>query len=237
MKGRRHSRCLSKDIALVATVLSKEYRDHSHGNKANPLHELLYILCSLQTNETLYLTSYRQLRTLFPSMDELAKANEHKIAAAIETGGLSRQKARVIKQTLVKLKTDFGKPTLAPLREFTDADCEAYLLSLPGIGKKTARCVMMYSLRRDVFPVDSNCWRICRRLGWVRTTRPNRSCSPKDMDRLQLRIPPDLRFSIHVNMVSHGRVCCLPARPACGVCCIRKYCKTGRAKLGYSRAT
>lgn len=231
MKGGEPSLHFSNDIATVAAILSAAYGDHRHGNKSNPLHELLYILCSLQTNETLYLSSYRRLWAAFPTVQDLADAEEREIAGAIEIGGLSRQKANVIKQILAKLETDFGKPTLAPLRDSSDADCEAYLLSLPGVGKKTARCVMMYSLGRKVFPVDSNCWRICRRLGWVRATRPDKSCSPRDMDRLQLRIPPNLRFALHVNMVSHGRECCLPSRPACEVCCIRKYCKTGKREF------
>ena len=233
MKRDGPGRRFSNDIPPVAAILSEAYRDCCHGNKSNPLHELLYILCSLQTNETLYLSSYRRLRASFPTIQDLMDAEEREIAAAIEIGGLSRQKARVIRQILAKLETDFGRPTFAPLQKFSDEDCEAYLLSLPGVGKKTARFVMMYSLRREVFPVDSNCWRICRRLGWVRATRPDKSCSPKDMDRLQLRIPPNLRFALHVNMVSHGRECCLPSRPACEVCCIRKYCRTGRRELDH----
>lgn len=225
MKSNKSSRRFSKHVAPVAAILSQAYNDYCHGNKSNPLHELLYILCSLQTNETLYKSTYKRLRTSFPKIEDLANAKEREIAATIEIGGLSRQKAKVIKQILTKLDADFGKPTLSPLQEFDDTDCEAYLLSLPGIGKKTARCVMMYSLRREVFPVDSNCWRICRRLGWVRATRPDKSCSPRDMDRLQLHIPPHLRFTLHVNMVSHGRAYCLPSRPMCEACCIRGYCK------------
>jgi hypothetical protein len=96
-------------------------------------------------------------------------------------------------------------------------------------------CVMMYSLGRNVFPVDSNCWRICRRLGWVRATRPDRSCSPRDMDRVQAAIPANFRFSLHVNLVSHGRSCCLPSTPHCESCCIQHFCGTGRRKIASRR--
>ena len=217
-----------KNVDVVASTLSDYYSDHEHGNKKNPLSELLFIICSLQTNETLYQSTYASLRARFKKFSQLADAQEDEIANVIAHGGLSRQKARTIRAIISRLESDFGAPTLSPLRAMTDAECEQYLESLPGVGRKTGRCVMMYSLGRDVFPVDSNCWRICRRLGWVRPIRPDKSCSPQDMNRVQNGIPPSLRFSLHVNLVSHGRAICIPVHPRCGICCIRSLCGTGR---------
>lgn len=205
--------------------------DHSHGNKSNPLNELLFIICSLQTNESLYQSTDASLKAKFPTFRKLADATEDEIAAVIAHGGLSRQKAQNICGILARLAADFGAPTLAPLRAMADIECEEYLMSLPGVGRKTARCVMMYSLGRNIFPVDSNCWRICRRLSWVRATRADRSCSPRDMDRVQAGIPPDLRFSLHVNLISHGRTCCLPSAMLCRKCLIRQFCKVGRRNM------
>ncbi len=225
------------NVEQVAQALSGAYGDPSHGNKMNPLRELLFIVCSLQTNETLYQSTYASLMSRFPTFRQLAEANESEIAASIVRGGLARQKARTIRSILSRLESDFGSPTLSPLHAMSDAECQSYLESLPGVGRKTARCVMMYSLRRPVFPVDSNCWRICRRLGWVRPTRPDKSCSPRDMDRVQAGVPPSLRLSLHVNLVSHGRVCCLPSFPACDFCCIREFCRAGKGKAGLSTET
>jgi endonuclease III len=222
------------NVDAVARALSDRYSDHSHGNKANPLRELLFIICSVQTNEALYRSTYTRLTSSFPKFQQLADATEDEIATVIAHGGLSRQKARTIKAILARLDSDFGSPTLWPLRGMSNAECEEYLESLPGVGRKTARCVMMYSLGREVFPVDSNCWRICRRIGWLRPTRPDKSCSPRDMDRAEIGVPPDLRFSLHVNLVSHGRACCLPSLPTCDSCGIREYCRTGRASANRS---
>lgn len=230
-RATRHRSSFFPFVEEVASALAEQYGDYAHGNKANPLSELLFILCSLQTNERLYRSTYTNLRRKFPKFRMLANASEAEIAEVIEHGGLSRQKARIIFQIIAKLDSDFGSPTLAPMRAMSDTECEEYLVGLPGVGKKTARCVMMYSLGRDVFPVDSNCWRVCRRVGWVRPTRPDKSCSPRDMDRVQAGVPPPLRFSLHVNLVSHGRSCCLPAVPRCGTCCISQYCKTGKIIL------
>ena len=215
-------------VEAVSRILSEEYGDHAHGNKSNPLRELLFIICSVQTNETLYQSTYTSLIARFPSFRQLCDAPEDEIAAAIKHGGLSRQKGRTIKAILRRLESDFGSPTLSHLRRLNDTECEAYLESLPGVGRKTARCVMLLSLRRSVFPVDSNCWRICRRIGWVRHTRPDKSCSPRDMDRVQAGIPASKRLPLHVNFVSHGRSCCLPGVPHCDSCCIRQFCGTGR---------
>ncbi len=220
-----------KDVSQIALALSAVYGNPSHGNKANPLRELIFIICSLQTNEALYQSTYASLMSRFPTFRQLWGASEDEIASAIVRGGLSRQKARTIRAVFSRLQSDFGAPTLSPLRTMSDAECERYLESLPGVGRKTARCVMMYSLQRPVFPVDSNCWRICRRLGWVRPTRPDKSCSNSDMDRVQDGIDPDVRSSLHVNLVSHGRVICLPGTPRCGDCCIRHMCKRVGVRL------
>lgn len=213
------------EAGVAARILASEYGGNSHGNKANPLSELLFIICSLQTNESLYRSTYAELRSAFPTFQQMAGAPEGAIAAVIARGGLAKQKAGVIRRILSQLVKAFGKPTLAPLRSMSDAECETFLLSLPGVGKKTARCVMMYSLGREVFPVDSNCWRICRRLGWFKATRPDKSCSGSDMDRVQASIDPAVRFSLHVGFVSHGRRICTPQSPKCGECCLQSICR------------
>ena len=118
-----------------------------------------------------------------------------------------------------------------PLRKMSDKDAETFLLSLPGVGKKVARCVLMYSLGRQVFPVDTHCWRIARRLGWVRPTQKDKHCAPRDMDRLQSKIPPEFRYSLHVNMISLGREICTPTAPRCDECPISAWCP----KIGVSR--
>ncbi len=218
-------RAFAPNAARIARLLSDRYRNWPHYNRRNPLEELLFILCSIQTNEDLYRGTFAALRRAFPTFGSLAGAPEDTVAQVIANGGLSRQKAHKIKQLLEQVIARFRKPTLAPLRRLADEECERFLTSLKGVGKKTARCVMMYSLDRQVFPVDVHCWRVCRRLGWVRPTRPDGSCSPKDMDRLQGKIPPHLRFSLHVNMVSLGREFCTTGSPKCSACPIRQYCR------------
>jgi len=208
----------------VATALKTRYRDFNHHNLKNPLDELLFIICSTKTGEASYRSTYRSLKETFPTHYQIAEAPAEYIARPIVSGGLSNQKAKAIRDLLDIIVAKFGEPTLKPLRKMNDEDAEAFLLSLPGVGKKVARCVLMYSLGRQVFPVDTHCWRIARRLGWVRPTQKDKHCAPRDMDRLQSRVPPELRYSLHVNMISLGREICTPSFPRCDECPISAWC-------------
>lgn len=221
-----------KYVVEIASRLKRRYRDFDHYNLKDPLDELLFIICSTKTEETSYRNSFRALKESFPTHYGIATADAGSIARAIVRGGLSNQKAKSIRNLLDAVVARFGEPSLEPLRSMGDDEAEDFLLALPGIGKKIARCVLMYSLDRKVFPVDTHCWRIARRLGWVRPTQKDGHCAPRDMDRLQSKIPPELRHSLHVNMVSHGRAVCTAIAPKCGKCIVADWCP----KIGVARS-
>jgi endonuclease III len=222
----------ANSVDAVSAVLRQRYRNDAHNNKLNPLDELLFILCSVRTPESNYQSTYLALKREFPRFKQVAEAPADYIAKPLERGGLSNDKARAIRSIMYRLMIEFGRPTLAPLARWTDEECEGFLTSLPYVGQKVARCVMMYSLGRKVFPVDTHCWRICRRLGWIRPTMKDGHPSPRDMDRLQEKIPPELRFSLHVNMVSLGREICTANKPRCEICPIQAYCRKVGVKTG-----
>lgn len=214
----------SSHIFKISRKLKKEYKDFVHYNKKNPLNELVFILCSVKRSEKIYLNAYRTLKRAFPKYEKLSDTPVRKLSKAVAWGGLQNQKAMAVKAIIKTLIKKFGKPTLAPLKKMSDEECEQFLSSLPGVGKKVARCVMLYSLERQVFPVDSHCWRIANRLGWNKKTCGNKKCTVKDMDFLQELIPPSIRFSLHVNMISHGRKICTAHSPKCKACVITRYC-------------
>lgn len=212
------------DFRAIARILSEQYGDFNHYNRKNPLEELIFIICSTKTDEEKYRATFASLRRRFRTFRNLLLADVSDIAEVLRPGGLSQQKAALIKEVLLAVTNHFGRPTLSPLREYDDQACEAFLLSLPRIGKKTARCVMMYSLDRQVFPVDTHCWRIAQRLGWIEATYADGRCTQKDMDRLQEVIPKELRYSLHVNLISHGRSICTSRNPRCGQCPVGELC-------------
>ena len=208
-------------IECVAGRLKHHFQDFSHHNKKNPLSEYIFILLSLTTTEPVYLRTYKSLMSFFPTYSKLLKAPVNMISKSIREGGQYIQKASALKGTLHTLAQAFGRPTLAPLRWMSTQDCEAFLTSLPRIGKKVARCLMVYSFGREVFPVDSHCWRVSCRLGLI---DPGKFSPENGADVLQARIPPKLRFSLHVNMVSLGRKFCRAKKPLCPKCPISSLC-------------
>ena len=224
------SKSLQKRIDRTARILRKRYGDFAHYNRRNPLEELLFILCSVQTDEAKYRQTFAALRRRFPRFGDLARARREDIARALKPGGLSPSKSRMIQGLCRTIGRRFGRVTLSPLKQMSDTECEALLTSLPGIGVKVARCVMLYSLGRKVFPVDTHCWRVCQRLGWIRSTSGDGSGSRWDMERLQQRIPPVLRFSLHVNFISLGREFCTAKSPKCCDCPVAGLCAWQRRR-------
>lgn len=217
-------RSCAPHVHKIAEILSAKYQDFKHYNKKNPLDELFFILCSVKRSEKVYLEAFRSLKNNFPKYELLAATPVKKISRIVSWGGLQNQKAAAAREIITRLIESFGRPTLAPLKKMSDEECEKFLTGLPGIGKKAARCVMLYSLERKVFPVDTHCWRIAQRLGWLKPLYPDGTCSSRDMDQLQKIIPPNLRFGLHINMVSLGRESCTARNPKCSYCPLKAIC-------------
>lgn len=108
----------------------------------------------------------------------------------------------------------------------SDTDAEAFLVALPGVSRKVAKCVMMYSLDRRVLPVDVHVHRLATRLGMRVKKRPDTS-----QDLIEDAVPPRLRYGFHVNAVAHGREVCLPRNPRCTVCRLADECAFGRRRM------
>lgn len=201
----------------IARILKNRYLDFSHYNKKNPLDELIFILLSVTTTEPVYLQTYRNFKKKFPRHSDILKASIREISVPIHIGGQFIQKAKAIKSIVLLLNERFGRPTLAPISKMTDTQCEELLTSLPRVGKKVARCVMLYSMGKQVFPVDTHCRRVALRLGWMKD-------SDFDVDTLQSLIIPKLRLSLHVNFISLGREFCKATQPRCSSCPITSHC-------------
>ncbi len=199
----------------------RAYGQVRHGNLDDPLDELVFIILSDQTEDYLYIKTYQATRKEFSSWEQMLDASPEDIASVIKYGGLQNKKAAYIKGALQKIKADFGELSLDRLAEMSDKEAMDYLESLPGISVKNARCVMMYSMGRKVFPVDTHVWRVCRRLGLTPLVpKP----SPKQQAALESIIPEELRYRLHVNMVSHGRKICLTYWPKCEECVLGDLC-------------
>ena len=143
------------------------------------------------------------------------------IERVIHDAGLGRIKARQIKALLRQISKDFGSLSAWQLRRMDTETLERYLAQLPGVGVKTARCVMMYALDREVFPVDTHCIRLFQNLGLIE----RRMRFEYAQDPLQDAVPADIRKTLHVNTVAHGRETCVPRSERCDECVIVHLCR------------
>ncbi len=213
------------NIRHVCRRLEKEYGNPAHGNKLNPLDELIYIILSTRTRDPSFQETYKRLKRAFPSWRQVTAEKFDELYAILARGGLGKLKSEQILQILDAIQQRFGYPTLAPLKQLSDQEIECFLTSLPGVAKKIAKCVMMYSLHREVLPVDVHVHRICHRLGLRTKRRPDTS-----QDMIEASVPPSLRYGFHVNAVAHGRAICLPNTPRCEQCCINRFCAFSRKR-------
>jgi endonuclease-3 len=235
VRGETHSELKGTNVLhqvhQVAEALRTRFGVPPLGNKSNPFNELIYVLLSSKTPGNRYQGAYAALRKRYPRADDLAEALPRGIQTTIRFAGLAKKKAMQIKAIARRLSFEFGRVTLAPVANMDDIAAERFLASLPGVGRKMARCVLMYSLDRPVFPVDNHCHRICTRLGWTKGSPWSRTTT----DALQEGIPPKLRKPIHVGMVLLGREYCLPRSPRCCGCPLRRYCPTGQRVVAISK--
>ncbi|MDZ7753242.1 MAG: hypothetical protein U5S82_16700 [Gammaproteobacteria bacterium] len=205
------------------------------GNHADPLDEAVYIILSFQTDLARFQETWRELRAAFPSWENVERASRADVARALRAGGLHQQKARTIKALLQAVRHQFGELSLTQLAGMSNESAERILTRLTGLSWKGARCVLMYSLDRPVFPVDGNTFRILQRAGVIPQTAVYRHRSLHD--RLQHAVPEGRRRPFHVNLVVHGQRSCLPIAPQCDSCPAAAVCKKRGVRSGSHEQT
>jgi endonuclease III len=208
---------------VVAKLLDQHYGSPNHDNKPDPLDELIFIILSQMTTHQSFGRVYDRLRARFATWDQVLSVPISRLRLLINDAGLSRQKAPRIRAIIARVIDDFGAPTLLPLATMPSGQAELYLCTLPGVGVKTAKCVLMYSLRRRVLPVDTHVWRVAKRLGLLRADARYDDVH----DELERVVPPVARYSLHVNSLVLGRLVCTAKRPRCEACPIRLLCAMG----------
>ncbi|MBO0689022.1 MAG: endonuclease III [Candidatus Dormibacteraeota bacterium] len=190
-----------------------------------PLDELIATVLSQHTSDHNSHRAFAELRGRFPTWECVLTAPTSDVADAIRTGGIADQKAARIQRILGAVREREGRLDLAHLACLPDAEIDAYLRSLPGVGPKTAACVLAFSLGRPAFPVDTHVHRVVARLGWIEP----RWTAEQTYVHLAPRIPPDLRLPLHLALITHGRTVCIAGRPRCERCDLRDLCAYGRS--------
>lgn len=207
-------------LRWASRALKLRYRSPRHYNKEDPLDELVFILLSAKTTERSYLRTYESLRQRFTDWFDVLGSPIGTVARTIHKGGLSVKKERQLRSLLTEIESRIGRENFAKIRNRPTPEAARLLAGLPGVGLKSARCVLMYSLGREVFPVDTHCRRVMARLGVIRFERLTDSVQ----DKIQEMVPRSIRYDLHVNLVAHGRAVCTSRKPRCAECILKSRC-------------
>jgi endonuclease III len=215
-----------KTFLTIADRLEKVHGVPSLGNVEDPTWEVFYILLSSKTAEIQYKRAFRALRDKFGKLRLLSEATDESILDCIKGGGFGPKRSRRIRLIAKRLLRELGSRPSQKLRNLTAKDCFNYLKTLPGIGSKSALCVMMYSLHFDVFPVDVNIHRVAERLGALKA-----GLRTDQAQKLLPHLVPDgVCKRLHITMVLQGRTTCVRQLPRCESCQIRDLCPTGKRR-------
>ncbi len=189
-----------------------------HGH---PIAELIKTVLSQHTSDRNRDRAFAALRERFPTWEQVRDAPVNEVEEAIRTGGLGKQKAPRIQQILERLgdPPDLDWTATAPREESMK-----FLLSLPGVGRKTAACVLIFSWGIPEFPVDVHVHRVGGRLGLV----PPNASFERAHDEMLAVVDPEDAYELHMNLIRHGREVCRPT-PRCGECRLRRMCPWYRA--------
>jgi len=222
---------LRERIATITVMLVDTYHiqdPHSgHASSLPPVDELVQTYLSQSTTDINSSRGFHALRARFADWEAVADAPVEEIEQLIRPCGLSRQKAPRIKAALQRLREEQGRVTLDFLAGMPPDEALAYLMSFHGVGRKTASCVLLFSLGMPVMPVDTHILRIARRLQLI----PEQATADAAHDMLEALLPEEDYLSFHVNTIAHGRQTCTARDPACPRCPVLALCP----HAGYGR--
>jgi len=211
-------------IEEVIELLEQEYGPTEWRPDTDPIDELMGTILSQNTSDANSGRAFASLKASFDSWEAIASASIEEIARAIEVGGLHRIKAARIKQVLQQIEREQGQISLDSLRSLSMAEAQDYLLHLPGVGRKTASCVLLFSLGKPSLPVDTHVFRVAKRLGLI----DSGASIEKAPGLLQAQLPPSKIYQFHIHMIEHGRRVCHARRPSCCRCILRGICPSAR---------
>ena len=211
---------MARRLAAILRRLRRAYGAPPSPRRLPPLDELVLTVLSQNTNDTNRDRAYADLRARFPTWDEVADAPLPAIARAIRRGGLAPTKSVRIREMLRELR---GRDV--PLDEHAFARMRSralweLLVGLKGVGPKTAACVLLFSLGRPFFPVDTHVHRVAIRLGLV----PPNSDPVRAQELLQEEVAAADTYDLHMQLIRHGREVCVARRPLCSRCVLADLC-------------
>lgn len=219
----------------IIDLLNAEYGSPPAGRtgppfrpRLDPLDELIQTVLSQNTSDTNSERAFARLLETFPDWQSVMAAEPQRLEAAIQVGGLARTKTPRIQSILAEVWNRQGSFDLSFLAGLPLEEARAWLRSLPGVGPKTAACVLLFSLGLPALPVDTHVYRVAKRLGLV----PPKASAEKAHTLLEATLEPEEVYPFHIDLIRHGRLTCSAQRPRCPTCVLRHRCPSAPLYLG-----
>jgi endonuclease-3 len=214
-------------VKYITQNLEAVYGVPFNDSPYDPLSELILTILSQSTSDINSRRAFENLKRRFPDWDSTRRARPPSIAAAIKSGGLANAKSVTIKNALNEIRKRRGDLDLSFLKTSPIEEAREFLTSLAGVGPKTAACVLLFACKKKIFPMDVHILRITKRIGLL----PERFSDEESHKRMEKLVPPKKHYSLHVNLIRHGRQICRPQNPKCDKCPLVEQCDHGQTQL------
>ena len=217
--------------AAAPEVIFERLQDHYGPRRwvhcRGPLDELIYTVLSQNTSDANTDRTFASLKARFPDWRTVQQASAGEIADAIKLGGLSQVKAPRIRAILAAIEAERGELDLEFLRDLRMDEAREWLIALPGVGPKTAACVLLFSFGLPAMPVDTHVHRVSKRLGFIDEKTPADKAHPL-IERL---VAPEDVYQFHMDLIEHGRRVCHARRPRCDACPLSDVCPSSTTSI------
>ncbi|MDR1648954.1 MAG: endonuclease III [Synergistaceae bacterium] len=223
--GRSKSKSLARWIAEVLDRLETCWHNEASPpamQHSEPLDGLILTVLSQHTNDRNRDAAFSRLKERYPTWEEAVLAGYDAVEDAVRPAGLAPTKAGRILEILKIILEDFGCYSIQSLIGRGRDGAREYLLSLPGVGEKTAACVLLFDMRLPAFPVDTHIARFCQRVGFA----PGKTPAEEICKLMEREVAPDRYLGGHVNIIEHGRNVCKARGPLCENCAVSGLCQT-----------
>ena len=203
----------------IHELLLDEYGDHAW-HARDPVDTLVSTILSQNTNDVNRDRAFGRLRERLPTWETVRDAPTEELIEATRPAGLAPTKAPRIQGALRRITEERGEISLDFLVDLPLEEARKWLLSIPGIGPKTAAIVLLFGLGRPAFPVDTHVHRVTQRLALI----PRKTTREKAHELLEEMLPSEMYYAFHLNIIAHGRATCHARLPECDRCMLQDHC-------------
>jgi endonuclease-3 len=215
-----NSDSITDKALMIHELLLQEYGPRPWQPGRDPLATLLGTILSQNTNDLNRDRAFEQMRKRFPTWEEVRDADPAELVEAIRPAGLANQKGPRIQNALRMITEQQGQLNLDFLADMEIEKARKWLISIKGVGPKTAAIVLCFALGKPAFPVDTHVHRVTKRLGLI-SPKTTREQAHTVLERL---LPAKIYYPFHMNLIAHGRQVCKSQQPRCEVCVLQEHC-------------